>query len=172
MLKLFIVIALILIPLGYVGGQEKIVIGAVEDVILLPSGVKLPARIDTGAAKSSLDARALRIHGKMVEFRIPDEYGGTPFKLPIIEWRHVRSAETRGRRPVVEIDLCIGSRQIRARVNLNDRSMVKYPLILGRNVLQDQFVVDVKRSKILVPNCPDPPAGEKPVTPQPLPTSK
>lgn len=34
--------------------EEKIAIGLLEDMILLPWGVKLPARIDTGAATSSL----------------------------------------------------------------------------------------------------------------------
>jgi hypothetical protein len=53
------------------------------------------------------------------------------------------------------VGLCIGSRKIRTRVNLTDRSMVKYPLILGRNILREGFVVDVKRSKIIRTACPD-----------------
>jgi hypothetical protein len=38
-------------------GQDKIRIGLVEDIILLNWGIRMPARIDTGAAQSSLDAR-------------------------------------------------------------------------------------------------------------------
>ncbi len=134
-------------------GQEKITIGALEDVILLPWRVKLPARIDTGATKSSLDAQEMTIRDDMVAFRLPQEYGGLQLRLPIVEWRHVRSPGNRERRPVVEIEICLGSKRIRTKVNLTDRSSVKYPLILGRNFLSKNFVVDVKRRMTTPPAC-------------------
>ena len=59
-----------------VDAKEKIRIGTVENVVLLPWGVELPARIDTGAATSSLDARNLTIKGQMAEFNLPQRYGG------------------------------------------------------------------------------------------------
>ncbi len=43
------------------GGEEKVTIGPVEEVVLLPSGIKLRARIDTGANTTSLGARNLVI---------------------------------------------------------------------------------------------------------------
>jgi hypothetical protein len=76
-------------------------------------------------------------------------------RLPIIEWRHVRTPEGRERRPIVELEICFGSRRIRTLVNLTDRSMVKYPLILGRNFLRENFIVDVKRRRTARPDCPD-----------------
>jgi len=135
--------------------EEKVTIGTTEDVFLLPWRVKLPARIDTGAAKSSLDARELTLHEDRVEFRLPQKYGGLRLSLPIIEWRHVRTSEGLERRPVVELEICLGSERFRTLVNLADRSMVKYPLILGRNFLRENFVVDVKRRRAVKPNCPD-----------------
>jgi len=144
-----------LLVLGTANAEEKITLGAVEDVILLPWGVRLPARIDTGAAKSSLDARELVIQDGMAEFKLPQEFGGVQLRLPIIEWKHIRSPDGRQQRPVVELELCIGSKRIRSKVNLTDRSMVKYPLILGRNFLRKNFVVDVKRRMTAPPCCPD-----------------
>jgi hypothetical protein len=144
-----------LFVLGTANAEEKITLGAVEDVILLPWGVRLPARIDTGAAKSSLDARELVIQDGMAEFKLPQEFGGVQLRLPIIEWKHIRSPDGRQQRPVVELELCIGSKRIRSKVNLTDRSMVKYPLILGRNFLRKNFVVDVKRRMTAPPRCPD-----------------
>lgn len=138
---------------GTVNAEKKITIGLVEDVILLPWGVKLPARIDTGAATSSLDARELKIQDNMAEFKLPDPYGGVQMRLPIIDWRTIRSAAGRERRPVVEITVCIGPKLFPIKVNLNDRSMVKYPLIIGRNALRKYFVVDCMKSNCLPPIC-------------------
>jgi len=146
-------VVLLLLAPGAASAEGKITIGTVEDVILLPWGVRLPARIDTGAAKSSLDARELKIEDNMVEFKLPEKLGGLQLRLPIAEWRHVRSPDGRQRRPVVEMEFCLGSKRIRNKVNLNDRSFVKYPLILGRNFLKDHFVVDVKRRKTIPPRC-------------------
>jgi hypothetical protein len=145
---------LLFIP-GMVNAEEKVTIGTVEEVLLLPWRVKLPARVDTGAAKSSLDARELRVLEDRVEFKLPRKYGGLRLRLPIIEWRHVRTPEGLERRPIVELEICLGSNRIRTLVNLADRSMVKYPLILGRNFLKENFVVDVKRRRTSKPNCPD-----------------
>jgi hypothetical protein len=139
---------------GLTEASDKTVIGAVEEVLLLPWGVRMLARIDTGATTTSLDARDLKIEGKTAVFRLPDRYPGGPFRLPIVSWKQVRSAGGQEKRPVVEMDLCIGTRKIRTRVNLNDRSMVNYALILGRNILKDHFVVDVGRARTQDPVCP------------------
>jgi uncharacterized membrane protein YdjX (TVP38/TMEM64 family) len=155
---LLLMLALVfLIPTGTVAAEEKITIGEVEDVILIPWGVRLPARIDTGAATSSLDARDLTVKDNLAEFRLPDQYGGLRMHLPVIEWQYIRSAESRERRPVVEIELCIGPKVFRIEVNLNDRSAVKYPLLLGRNALEENFVVDCTQSHCLPPTCPEAP---------------
>ncbi len=152
MLLLILPIMLLLVP-GTTSAEGTMTIGTVEEVILLPWGAKLPARIDTGAAKSSLDARELKITGDTVEFRLPEQVGGLRLRLPIVEWKHVRSPDGLQRRPVVELEFCLGPKRIRNKVNLNDRSFVKYPLILGRNFLKDHFVVDVSRRRILPPKC-------------------
>jgi hypothetical protein len=134
---------------------ERTKIGLVEDVILLTWGIRLPARIDTGAAHSSLDARELTIKDNVAEFKLPAKYGGRQLRLPIIKWQTIRSAESKERRPVVEIELCVGPKHLRSRVNLNDRSKVKYPLIIGRDILRENFVVDCMESKCAPPSCPE-----------------
>ena len=156
-LVLTMVMFSLLIP-RTVGAEEKITIGLVEDVILLPWGVKLPARIDTGAATSSLDARELKVHDNIAEFKLPKKYGDLHLQLPVVGWKTIRSAESRERRPVVEMELCVGPKRLRIHVNLNDRSMVKYPLILGRTALKENFVVDCMHSNCLPPSCPEVPS--------------
>ena len=76
-------------------------------------------------------------------------------RLPVVEWKHVRTPSGLERRPIVELEICLGSKRIHTKVNLTDRSMVKYPLILGRNFLKEDYVVDVKRRKTAPPICPD-----------------
>jgi hypothetical protein len=134
---------------------EKIVVGEVEDVILLPWGIKLPARIDTGAALSSLDARDLKVEDGFAMFKLGKQYGGMQLRFPIIDWLDIRSAETSEQRPIVEVELCIGSKRVCTRVNLNDRSKVRYPLLIGRNTLRENFVVDCMRERCSPPACPE-----------------
>lgn len=135
--------------------NDKITVGYVEDVILLPWGIKIPARIDTGATTSSLDVRELSVKGRTAEFKLPEQYGGLSLRLPIIKWKTVRSAEAKEDRPVVKIEICLGSKRIRTLVNLNDRSKVRYPLLLGRNTLKSHFVVDCDKSHCTTPDCPE-----------------
>ncbi len=150
---LFLIASFFLSSPGSGYASEKITVGEVEEVIILPWRIKVPARIDTGAATSCLDARNVRVKGKIVEFSLPKKYGGTEFRLPIVEWQKVRGADFKEKRPVVEVNLCVGKKLIRANVALNDRSTVKYPLILGRNVLRENFVVDCTKSNCLPPTC-------------------
>jgi hypothetical protein len=150
---------LFLLAAGKAHAGEKITIGEVEDVVLMPWGVKVPARIDTGAATSSLDARELKVKNNIAEFRLPKKYGDLQLRLPVVDWQSIRSADFKERRPVVEITLCMGPRLIRTQVTLNNRSTVSYPLIVGRNTLRENFVVDCLQSRCLPPpSCPEGPS--------------
>jgi hypothetical protein len=133
--------------------EKEITIGTVEDVILVPWGVKIPARVDTGATKSSLDAQELSIENNIADFKLPEKYGGMRIRLPIREWRHVRTNEGLKKRPVVEIEVCIGPKRIRTLVALDNRTAVTYPFLVGRNILKGNFIVDVKRKHVAPPKC-------------------
>jgi hypothetical protein len=135
--------------------NDKTILGEVEDVILMPWGIKLPARIDTGASTSSLDARDLKVEGGVAEFKLSKKYGGMQLRLPVVDWLIIRSSEAREERPIVEVEFCIGSKRIRTRVNLNDRSTVRYPVLIGRNALKENFVVDCMQERCSPPACPE-----------------
>ncbi len=155
MIKAVLLSVILFICAGVAPAETKgrIRIGTVENVVLLPWGVTMPARIDTGAATSSLDARNLTVKGNTVEFNLPQQYGGRQIRLPILKWKTVKSAGTKGQRPVVVVELCIGPKRVRTQVNLNDRSNVKYPLIIGRNTLMRDFVVECSTSYCAKPTC-------------------
>jgi hypothetical protein len=153
-ISIYSIMMVVILLLGFAeSANEKITVGFVEEVILLPWGLKMPARIDTGATTSSLDVRELSVKDQTAEFKLPGKYGSRLIRLPIVKWKTVRSAEAKGERPVVEIEICLGSKRIRTLVNLNDRSKVKYSLLLGRNTLKNHFVVDCDKSYCTSPAC-------------------
>jgi hypothetical protein len=135
-------------------GQD-VTIGAVEEVVLLPWGIRLPARIDTGAATTSLDVCEMSIQGDTVAFRLADRCGGQVLRLPLKTMRSVRSSSGHQVRPIVEMTLCIGRRKMQIEVNLVDRSRMTYPFLVGRNVIEKGFLVDVRQTNMLPPDCGD-----------------
>jgi hypothetical protein len=128
-------------------------IGEVEDVMLIPWTVMLPARIDTGATLSSLDARDLSVRNDVADFVLGKRYGSVRLRLPVVDWIFVRSSRGTEKRPVVEIAICLGTKIIRALATLKDRSQMTYPFLVGRNVLSDGFLVDTSRSRAAQPRC-------------------
>ena len=152
---LILVFVAIILPFTSLHAEDKTktLIGTVEEVVLFPWGVKLPARIDTGAGMTSLDVRDLTIKNRNVQFRLPEKYGNILISLPVIRHCDIRSSGSRERRPVVEIELCVGSKRLRVEANLNNRSHLEYPLILGRNVLGQGFIVDCAQDRMLSVKC-------------------
>jgi hypothetical protein len=134
--------------------SAKITLGVVENVILGPWGVSFPARIDTGADLSSLDARDIVVRNNVADFKLGKRYGGLQLQLPVVEWRHIQTAMGTEKRPVVEISICLGSKLFRTPATLKDRSEMIYPFLVGRSALSGNFLVDPSRSKAAQPTCP------------------
>lgn len=139
----------------------KITLGAVEDVVISPWGISFPARIDTGADLSSLDARELVVRNNVAEFKLGKRWGGRKVQLPVTEWRHIQTAMGIEKRPVVEIPICLGSKHFPTLVTLKDRSEMMYPFLVGRSALKDGYVVDASRSRAARPLCPSLSSGAK-----------
>jgi len=130
-----------------------ITVGAIEEVILSPWGLSFPARIDTGADLSSLDARDLVVRNNFAEFNLGKRWGSRRLRLPVIEWRRIQTSLGTEIRPVVEISICLGSKLFRTPVTLKDRSEMLYPFLVGRTALSGKFLVDASRSKAAKPMC-------------------
>jgi hypothetical protein len=148
------IMILVILPIHAFGAEADTVIGAVEDIVLMPWNISLPARIDTGAATTSLDARELVVlDNNWVEFLLSEAGGGKKIKLPVKGWKQVKSSGAQQRRPLVELDICIGDKLLHIEANLMDRSRVQYPLLIGRNVLENGYLVDVRKTRVLPPRC-------------------
>jgi len=161
LVMLFLVLTLAL-GLQQVRGQShpasreelpKITLGVIEEVILGPWGISFPARIDTGADLSSLDARDLVVRNNVADFKLGKRWGSRRLQLPIVEWRQVQTAMGTEKRPVVELSICIGPRLFSTPVTLKDRSDMIYPFLVGRSALTGVFLVDSSRSNTVQPSC-------------------
>lgn len=137
-----------------VKGAEKIVIGGVERVTIMPWGISLTARIDSGASISSIDIENFSISGKKVKFRLPERAGGKELELPLLGWRMVKSAGAGPqRRPVVEMEICLGGKKIKTPITLSNRSLMEHPMVVGRQALEGNFIIDVSQANMHQSSC-------------------
>lgn len=126
-----------------------LILGGIEYVAIDPPGLRMKARLDTGATTSSLDARDIREFerdGKTwVKFQLIDRKSGqaTEISRPVV--RSAAIANGGGRRYVVSLKATIGSIDQFTEFSLADRSTYNYPVLIGRNFLRDQALVDVAR---------------------------
>jgi hypothetical protein len=148
---------------GHAAAVDKPTLGPAAEVLLLPWGIRVQARVDTGAATSSLDARVISITGRKgaqtVRFKLMGDAGATVVELPVADVHRVRTSDAgrAERRPTVELEMCVAGRRFVAEVNLNDRSRMEYRMLLGRNALEGRFVVDVEQTAATPAACPGEP---------------
>ncbi|WP_153447304.1 ATP-dependent zinc protease family protein [Vibrio algicola] len=134
-----------------------IALGSLEHLYIDVVKSEFTARIDTGATTSSINAVDMqefdRNGKRWVKFHVSDDSDPKARKwveAPII--RHVKirqsSSDQVERRPVVELWIQIGKVHEKAQFTLADRSQMDYPILLGREFIQDIAVVDVSRKFI------------------------
>ncbi len=142
--------------------QGMRIIGEVEPVTIVKAGLTLPARIDTGATTSSLDARDIqkfeRDGKKWVRFTLLDRRSG---KKVQVEGRLTRTVEITRHgtdpqyRPVIKLKAALGKVELYREFSLTDRSAFTYPVLIGRNFLGGEFIVDVTRKNTATPMSED-----------------
>lgn len=133
--------------------EGKLVIGEIENVYIDPPGAVYKARIDTGAATASLDARDIQTFERdgedWVRFKMPlpgrEELIDVERKVSHFVRILQSSTEDGERRPVIKMRITIGTVERLAEFTLSDRGHLEFPVLIGRNVLRDTMLVDVSR---------------------------
>lgn len=152
-------------PAGAAALDGKTIIGSSEWIYLTPPGHHYQARVDSGAATSSLSAQNItrfeRNGEKWVRFFLQHDDEAQPIEVEAPLVRHVRirqaSADEVDRRPVVSLTVNLGNNlQQDTEFNLTDRSQMTYPILLGRQFLRDVTLIDVGREFIHPKFEPDP----------------
>ena len=135
---------------------EKVLIGEPGS----EAGAEFEAKLDTGAATSSVDAIEIspedRSGRKWLSFTVV-RVDGQRIRLsgPLV--RHVRIKRVGGatsERPVVRLQICLGSVSRSVDVSLADRIGFDYDVLIGRNFLNGYFMIDPVRDHALTLACP------------------
>lgn len=126
------------------------IIGEMEPVTIVTAKSTFPARIDTGATTSSIDAQDIvrfeRDGKSWVKFNLKDRKTG---KVTLIESKLTRIVEIKRHgaepqhRPAVKLKTKLGDKELYSEFTLADRSSFDFPVLIGRNVLSGNFIVDV-----------------------------
>ena len=109
--------------------RKRPIVGLVEEITILgKSPVKTLALFDTGAKISSIDIRL-----------------ASKARLgPIVKTQRIKnpSFKQQTTRPVVKAKVRIKNRVFETEVNIQDRSHMTFSMIIGRNIIIDNFIVD------------------------------
>jgi hypothetical protein len=116
----------------------------------------IPAKVDTGAYRSAVHADNIRLSedGKMLHFRL---LGGHPVcgalatEMSADSFRVVNISNSFGHaedRYEVRLRVKLGPKIFTAAFSLADRSKKVYPILLGRKLLNNRFLVDTAHAQI------------------------
>lgn len=139
------------------------VLGWVEKGLILPEGIAVKFKLDSGALTSSMHAEHIDRFKKngddWVRFTLELEDVDTEKNIEKrIERKVVRDIKVRGaggaeKRPVVLMTVCLGNRTYEEQFSLNDRDKMNYPVLIGRRALEDIGLVDSSKTFTLEPDC-------------------
>ena len=87
---------------------------------------KVKAKIDTGATRSSIDA----VLAAMLQLS------------PLITFKLIKSASGKNLRPLMKVKVRIKGKQITSEMTIADRGEMKYPVLIGQNMLKKGFLID------------------------------
>ncbi len=138
--------------------DEKKVVGATETIRIVEAGLDFKARIDTGARTTSVNAVDIEVKnpaavkkeniGKEISFTVINEKGEWKrLQTRIVNALEVRNAQGVEVRYMVPLTLRWQGYDKAINVNLRDRSAMTYKLLIGRDWLSGDFVVDIDKNK-------------------------
>ncbi|MCO6429081.1 RimK/LysX family protein [Nitrosomonas communis] len=152
------------------------ILGWIESIRLEPWGLKMLARLDTGANTSSMSARDIHIFKKgnkdWVRFIL--DFGtekGKPDRTIEIERPIVRSHKIKQHsgisqeRHIITMDICLANEVRNVEFNLIDRRALNYPILLGRKALANVALIDPAHTHLSKADCGHVKKKRKNVTP-------
>jgi hypothetical protein len=130
------------------------VLGRYDRVDLPQLGLlNIHAKIDTGAYTCSLHCHKAQVVNDQLEFILLDEehpeFTGMKFVFPEFEVRDIKNSFGEvERRFVIVTTLKIFNEDITTEFSLSNRGSLKFPILIGRKILRDRFLIDVKQKNL------------------------
>ena len=155
----------VLIAAAWVAGslpaeaRVKEIVGRVELARIYPSGLILRTKMDTGARTCSLNAPKLSVFTRDGEqwarFKLTNHKGRTiTIERKVLRTGKIKEQNQRlEKRPVILLGICVGRLYREVEVNLVDRSDFNYQLLIGRNYLEGELLVDTELKYTHEPQC-------------------
>nr|WP_189672808.1 ATP-dependent zinc protease [Pseudomonas taiwanensis] len=147
---------------------EPTLYGRYEYIALPEIGETLKAKMDTGAYTASLSAKDIELFTRdgeeWVRFRLATkDADGKVYEHKLARISKIKNradeeeegdAPELSKRPVVDLELCLGDVKRTVEVNLVDRSSFNYPLLVGAKALRE-FKAAVNPAKRFTAGKPD-----------------
>ena len=111
------------------------------------------AKIDTGAFTSSLHCSRAEVINGQLEFVLLDdehpEFTGMKFVFTEFTEREIKNSfGVAEKRYVINTTVKIFDEEILAEFSLSDRDALRFPILLGRKILRDRFLIDVTKKNL------------------------
>ena len=157
-------VAISVAPIKAAAKNPSNMVGWVENVIVEISDTKMKAKLDTGAETSSLRADIIKTFKKDKEkrvlFSIENEDGEKKiYESKLLRWVRIKTKDGKfSRRPVINLDVCLAGKRITGEVNLSERTNMRYPVLIGRHMLQNNFILNPGKTFLTKPVCKAPAA--------------
>ena len=129
--------------------KPKQIIGKKETVDFPELGITgIYAKIDTGAYSNTLHCHDIQVKDKRLCFKVLDpshpvfnrkEHSFSQFSKKKVKNSFGEVEE----RYMIKTKIKIAGRVIKSIISLTDRATMRYPVLIGRRLLKNKFVVDV-----------------------------
>ena len=148
MKSVFVMLSVLALP---VMAAEPTLYGRYEYIKLPEIGETLQAKMDTGALTASLSAKNIETFTRDGEPWVRFQLATKGASDKVYEHKVARISKIKNRadedddkqepasakRPVVDLEMCLGSVKRTVEVNLTDRSSFNYPLLIGAKALRE-----------------------------------
>ena len=139
-------------------GTSRIIIGRRDRIDLPGLGYKnVRAKVDTGAFGCALHCSEIEViqkAGKEVLSFVPLDPGYSAYRNEKCYFEHYRDKLVKNsggeseHRYLISTPVVIFGKKIPTEFTLTDRSLMKYPVLLGRKFLRRHFIVDVNQKDV------------------------
>lgn len=136
---------------------HKVIIGRIEKISFPELGLfDLPAKVDTGAFRSSIHAKNIRVNSKTKElsFTLLDGHNSSKGKKITTSAKNYKKVNVKNsfggseNRYEVKFKVKLMHKSFKTVFTLADRTNMNFPILIGRKLLNNRYIVDSSQSGI------------------------